>query len=312
MRPIAILILLCCILSCSKKELSPTKKKQQATKSEQQADIRLAILPTIDCLPFAVAKERGIYDSIGLNVKIYLYPSQLNAEKALEQHKIDACASDLFRIAMMQSRKIPVKMSFSTNREWHLVANKSLRITQAKQLGGRIVATTRHSVADHICENAASQANKTKGPTLKAQINSIYIRESMLLAAQVDAAVLPQPFAMSAERKGHTCLYKSELKGPSYAGIAVLSQSNLREKLMLLRKGYDLAAKQLQEQNRINLSEEMERQFALTELKDSIKPRSAFRLSLTTTQENAKQAVQWLKSQSILSASYTSDTLLYK
>ena len=108
-------------------------------------------------------------------------------------------------------------MSFSTNREWHLVANKSLRITQAKQLGGRIVATTRHSVADHICENAASQANKTKGPTLKAQINSIYIRESMLLAAQVDAAVLPQPFAMSAERKGHTCLYKSSLNGPSYA-----------------------------------------------------------------------------------------------
>ncbi len=315
MRPIIIFTLVLWLASCSKEQSVATKENKQTNKTEQQVDIRLAILPTLDCLPFVIAKENGIYDSIGLNVKIFLYQSQLNAEKALEKNDVDACASDLFRIALLQFRKIPVKMFFSTNRDWHIVANKALRINQMKQIGGRIIAITRHSVNDRLCDEATIKVNETKGPTLKAQINNISIRKSMLLAAQVDAAVLPQPSALVAETKGHTCLYKTGASLQDYAGLAVqtMSQQTItKEKLKQLREGYDLAVIKLIKQKRLAINRKTQRLFALEEVIDSILPQTAFKLSSDVSSEKAIQAVTWLKNRNQVPASYTPDTLLYK
>ena len=291
------------------------EKQAKAPAAAKTADLTLAILPTTDCIPFIVAKEQGIYDSLHLNLRLLLYQSQLDAEKSVQTGKTDACASDIFRAIVLQNQRQPVKLLFATHRQWALVANKSLRASKPAQISSRMMAITRHSVPHYLSDHLSSQMNTSKGPLLLPQVNSLFIRSSMMYSGQIDAAILPQPQAAAAVRQGHSQLYATDKRYEGFAGICCnteyLNDSASVTRLKALRKGYDLAVGKLIQSETLLLSDAMAKLFRTDSLNTLIKPSQSFDPTKDYKPEQMATALQWLKNRKQAADSYTTDTLLY-
>lgn len=64
--------------------------------------IRLGLMPTIDCLPFYYADSTGIFDSLGINVKLITFESAIDADTSFVKGHIDAIASDLVKVCLWE------------------------------------------------------------------------------------------------------------------------------------------------------------------------------------------------------------------
>lgn len=303
-------------IGCSQKTEQPKTTITNANDSSgNKADLTLAMLPTTDCIPFFVAQRNGIYDSLGLNVHLVLYPSQLNAEKSVLDKKSDGCASDIFRTILLQNQGKGIKLLFATEREWDLIANKALRANKISQISSRMIGMTRHSVLDYLCDYFNTQMSTAKGPMLRPQINSVFIRENMLTANQIDAAILPQPIALTATKKGHTKLFTTDLKYKGFSGISISSDVEYNpkkaEKVKLLQQGYDLAVKKLQQSETLRISKVLAKSFRIDSITSSIKTKQSFATIKNFKQDKINTAFKWLNGRKLLKQSYTTDTLLY-
>lgn len=315
LKPILLtFLLLTLVASCSHKRNEAPQLKPQP--SSKQADWVMALTPTLDALPFFVAQQAGIYDSLGLKLRIDIYNSQMNAEQALTLRKADLCSSDLFRCALLQSRRESVRMLFGTSRQWLLVANKALRVNKISQISSRMVGMTRHSVPAYICDYLRTQMSTAKGPMLTPQINSIVIREKMLAENQIDAALLPQPQALLSCMKGNTMLFRSGSRYDGYSGIAIHGgQSYIPstpKKIALLRKGYNMAVCMLQKSDTLTISIPVAKLFGLEGLTSRIHPKQYFSSATDFKEEKINTAVTWMKKQGALHSHYRGDTLIYR
>ena len=298
--------------SCGRSE----DKEPQLTPqpSAKEADLIMALTPTLDGLPFFFAQQSGIFDSLGLKLRIVFYNSQMNAEQALTLNKADVCTSDLFRMSLLQSQRQPVKMLFSTDRQWMLVANEALRVNKISQISSRMVAMTRFSVPAYICDYLSTRMSTTKGPMLTPQINSIVIREKMLAQNQIDAALLPQPQALMSCMKGNTMLFRSARKYDGYAGIAVRTQLCYDKKamkhLLILRKGYNAAVDRLQKNDTLTVSPSIAKIFGIEGLTSRIHTKDFFSPLSDFKEVKIRSAVNWMKNRGVLRTTYSGDTLV--
>jgi len=312
---IFLLLLTAFVIGCTPSAEQPKTAVDKSEPVQEKADLTLAMIPTTDCLPFFIAQRNGIYDSLGLQLRLILYPSQMDAEMSVQKKQTDGCASDIFRTILLQNQKKEIKLLFATRREWDLVANRALRATKIPHISSRMIGMTRHSVIDYMCDFFKTQMNTAKGPMLCPQINSVFIRENMLDANQIDAAVMPRPQSLVAIWKGHTNLFSSGTKYDGFAGISIasdlLKDSSKVKKIKLLRKGYDLTVKKLLHAKSPLISNVLAKGFKMEIIADSIKPEH-FAPSHDFKQDKVNDALQWLKGRNQLRQDYLTDTLLFK
>ena len=303
------------LVGCTQKESpSQQEKGRSVSQSATIPQLTVAILPTPDCLPFYIASQQGIYDSLGLSVRTVIYPSQMDAEQSVIHGKSIGCATDLFRATLLQSQKAPVRYIFSIDREWELIANKKLRISKISQLNDRVVGIARHSVTDYLSDYITTQM-KTGQIILRPQINNTDTRMQMLENSQIDAAFLPLPHALAARRKGHTLLPFDDNKSKGFSGFAVSAKwtaaKENKAKARLLQKGYDIAVEKLQKGLKANLPAADLQRFRLKGYETYIK---TYRFTKASAPNNGKveTALKWLKDREAVSASFHTDTLLLK
>ena len=307
-----LLSILLLLSGCSQKE--PEKKIPVAAPKADSTQIAIALLPTLDCLPFYYAAQQHIYDSLGLSVRFPVYRSQMDAEQSVIDGKTSGCATDLFRTGWMQGRKIPVRFLFATNREWQLIGNKVLRISNIAQINDRMIGMTRNSVPDYITDFVVSKLKKNS-QALRAQVNNLAIRQQMMENNQIEIAILPQPQALTALKDGHTALPLARSTYEGFSGLALstrlIHNPAYKDKTGLLLKGYNEAVKRLTKNDRLTLPPATVKQFMLTEVVDSIHAKKAFSKARTCMPEKVSTALHWLQARGLVSKSYRADTLLY-
>lgn len=212
--------------------------------------LRIACLPTLDCLPFHYAVESGLCDSLNLPLYIKTYQAQFDADTALLGSGFDGGVTDAARYAMYQ-RKGKMKAYtalISTDGIWKLVANGALRMKTAEKLKGRTVATARFSVSDAMVARLKDSLQFQTDDFLQPQINHYRLRREMLDNGQVDAAVLPEPFATWAVVQGGRPLYvaSSRKYGVAlYVKNTGLTHARKAKQIELLKRVYNLSVEAL-------------------------------------------------------------------
>lgn len=210
--------------------------------------LKVALLPTADCLPFYYADSSGIFDSLGLRVKFLTYTAQPDCDTAWLGKSADGGFTDLVRVALYRGklgRKLTVVMG--TDGRWALVASGTLRMKKLTALKERMVAVTRQSVSDYYSSVALSSVRLDYPSVFRPQINDLFLRASMLTNNQVDAAMLPEPQAYMAVRQGgHKVLWRNDGNGARMGCLAfrdeVLRDEKKRKAVSLLLQGYARAA----------------------------------------------------------------------
>ena len=192
---------------------------------KDDADLHLALTQTLESLPYFYADAHGLFARHGLKVRVHSFAAQFDADTALLGTTAQVGTTDLVRLNLYQHQhRKPLQPIHATNGNWLLIANNKERIKQTSKLTERQVATARYSASDYYNLLALQEAKLTYDDIFHPQVNDYHVRLQMLLQHQVDAAVLPEPFASRAIQAGHTRLYATQEKGVALVGCLAARQ----------------------------------------------------------------------------------------
>lgn len=208
--------------------------------------LTLAVLPTMECLPFYVAQETGIYDSLGLSVNLVTYEAAMDADTAFTDSVADGCVSDLVKACLWRSHGDSISIVMTADTRLNLITTKQARIRNAKGLKEKIVAITRHSALDYTADQILKSVKLESEELNKPQINNIALRMSMTDQNQYDGALLPEPYASMSVARGATRVISSHQLSACNPLTAVIFRDSIakarRTEIQLLVEGYTIAA----------------------------------------------------------------------
>ena len=210
MKRILFLILAVAVfVACGKKE---SKSAGKQVKSDVQTSdttiLRVAVTPTIDCLPLFVANDCGLFTSEGITVRLVSYQAQMDQDTAVEKGRVDGAMTDLVRAEYMKCKRgVPLHYATATNASWQMVTNKMARIAQHRHLKDKMIAMSRFSATDLLADIVIAEAALDSNSVFKIQINDVAVRLGMLQNSIMDALLLPEPQATAARMVGSPVLF---------------------------------------------------------------------------------------------------------
>lgn len=194
---IALLLLAACGQSYEETKRITREQRREAMRKDSVA-LKVAVMPTLDCLPLYVAQYYQLFDTLNGGVRLKFYNAQMDCDTAMLRGRVEGVVTDLVRAKRMEKQGLKMRYVAATNAYWQLVTNRNARIHQLKQLDDKMVAMTRFSATDLLTDRARDSVKLAPDQVFKVQINDLNVRVQMLQNNEVDALWLPEPQATQA------------------------------------------------------------------------------------------------------------------
>ena len=281
-----------------KREISRQKMVQQHR--EDSAALKVAVMPTMDCLPLFVASERGMFGKT--DVRLRLFTAQMDCDTAVAGGSVQGTVTDLVRAERLIQKGTPLKYITTTNAYWQLFTNRTARIKTLKQLDDKMVAMTRYSVTDLLADRVRDSAKLDRERLFKIQVNDVNIRLKMLQNSEIDAALVTEPQALLARLARHTQLMDTRKLNLTMGAIAFrekdLEAKKRQQQLEDFKKGYNTACDSL---TKFGIAQYRDIVVKYCGLKanqvDSLPRDLKFRHIELPAQSDIERAQKWLKEQ---------------
>jgi NitT/TauT family transport system substrate-binding protein len=193
----ALLLLAACGQSYEETKRITREQRREAMRKDSAA-LKVAVMPTLDCLPLYVAQYYQLFDSLNGGVRLKFYNAQMDCDTAILRGRVEGAVTDLVRAKRMEKQGLKLRYVAATNAYWQLVTNRNARIHQLKQLDDKMVAMTRFSATDLLTDRARDSVKLAPNQVFKVQINDLNVRVQMLQNNEIDALWLPEPQATQA------------------------------------------------------------------------------------------------------------------
>ena len=204
-----------------------TRAERLRLAREDSLALKVAVMPTLDCLPVYLMKEGMLYDSTKLDLRLRVFASQMDCDIAVMRNRVEGSVTDLVRANKMMKKGIALRYFSATNSYWQLIANRTARIRQLNQLGDKMVAMTRFSATDFLTDKTLDTV-KTKAQVFRIQINNVNVRLHMLLNNEMDALWLTEPQATKARLMGHNVIADSRGMN-AQLGVFVFREDEMKD-----------------------------------------------------------------------------------
>ena len=232
------------------------QEQQKRELREDSAALKVAVMPTLDCLPLFVAEDCQMFDT-AVDIRLKQYTAQMDCDTALLRGRVEVAVSDLVRAERMKGEKVKglkgerVKLGYltSTNAYWLLIGNRNQRITDLKHLDDHMLAMTRFSVTDMLGDLAVDSAKLKPERVFRIQVNDVNVRLDMLENNVMDALLLTEPQLTQALLQKHHVLLDTR-KLDMQMGVIVedsvkMSHPDRQRQREVLVKGYNMACDSL-------------------------------------------------------------------
>lgn len=197
---------------------------------EDSAALIIAVLPAYDCIPFYYADAEGVFDSLGVKVKLITYKSSMDADTAFTRGIVDGAVTDIVKASLWRSKGDSVKIVMAMNPELSLVTAKAARLFSTNSIKEKIIAITRHSMLDFTTDKILESVKIASEDLNKPQINDITLRTQMTNQNQYDGALLPEPYTTNATALwGGKLLITSSKLGLNYMATLVFNDKTIKE-----------------------------------------------------------------------------------
>lgn len=225
------------------KELSRQERKRMAR--EDSAALKVAVMPTLDCLPLYVARMYNLFGTLGADVRLKPYTAMMDCDTALAGKRVEGAVTDVVRACRIEGEGVALDYVAATNAYWLLITNRNARIKQLKQLDDKMVAMTRHSATDLLAELAVDSAKLQPERVFRIQVNDVHVRMQMLRNNEMDAMLLTEPQATAALAEKHAVLMDSRKvdfrPGAIVFRSEVVKDSTRRKQMDVFIKAYNIA-----------------------------------------------------------------------
>ncbi len=222
-----------------------SRAERMRLQKEDSAAFKVAVMPTIDCLPLYVARWHGLFDSLKADVRLRRFSAQMDCDTALAGGSVEAGVTDVVRAQRLVGQGVPLVYVSSTDAYWLLIANRNSRIHELKQLYDKMLAMTRYSATDLLADYAVDSAKVKEGRVFRVQINDVMVRLDMLRNNEMDALFLAEPQATAALLLKNNVIMDSRKLDFRPGAIVVRSDKqedkNRKKQLEAFKRAYDMA-----------------------------------------------------------------------
>ena len=223
---VGLLLVAACGQSYEETKRIANENRREAMRRDSAA-LKVAVLPTLDCLPLYVAEYYQLFDTIRGGVRLKHFTAQMDCDTAMERGRVDGTVTDLVRAIRMQQRGTKLRYVTVTNAYWQLITNRNARIHQLKQLDDKMVAMTRFSFTDMMTDKVRDSVKLEEERVFKVQINDVNVRMLMLQNNEMDALWMTEPQASMARMMKHQVVFDSR-KTKIQPGVVVFREKEMR------------------------------------------------------------------------------------
>ena len=235
-------------VSCGKsdKELQAERQAQKIAEREAyQKAYKIAVMPTMDCLPAYLLKDSLLYDTAKVDIRLCWFNAQMDCDTAMIGGSVQAAFSDLVRTERLKHRnKVLMHYLTDTNLNWQLIADKDSKLKQLSDLSDKIVAMTRFSGTDLLTDMAVKKA-KPKYQVFRVQVNDVLVRLAMLQNHEIDAYWFAEPQITKALSADNNSLFNSEDAGVHLGVVAIMDKVRRQDEEAAFAAAYDKAVEQI-------------------------------------------------------------------
>lgn len=232
------------LVSCGKsdKELQAERQAQKLAEREAyQKAYKIAVMPTIDCLPAYLLKDSLLYDSAKVDIRLCRFNAQMDCDTAMIGGSVQAAFSDLVRTERLKHRnKVLMHYLTDTNLNWQLVADKGSKLKKLSDLSDKIIAMTRYSGTDLLTDMVVKKA-KPKYQVFRVQINDVLVRLAMLQNHEIDAYWFAEPQVTKALSADNNSLFNSKDTGVHLGVVAIMDKVRRQDEEAVFADAYNKA-----------------------------------------------------------------------
>lgn len=278
------------------KRLSREQRKKLAR--EDSAALKIAVMPTLDCLPLFIAKDHHLFDTI-VDIRLKRYTAQMDCDTAMMRGRVEGVVTDLVRAERMIHLGTPMKYVASTNAYWLLISNRNQRITQLKHLDDKMLAMTRYSVTDFLGDLVVDSAKLKTERVFRIQVNDVNVRLKMLENNEMDALFLTEPQATQALLGKHKILLDTRQEDIHMGVVAFrtkgMDDQNRKKQMEVFLKGYNDACDSINKFGVRHYKDVIRKYYTVSEpalrnIPDSLK----YNHAEAPRQKDIERAQQWL------------------
>ena len=224
------------VVSCGKSD-----KELQAEREAYQKAYKIAVMPTMDCLPAYLLKDSLLYDTAKVDIRLCQFNAQMDCDTAMIGGTVQAAFTDLVRAERLKHRsKVLMHYLTDTNLNWQLIADKESKLKKLSDLSDKIVAMTRYSGTDLLTDMVVKKA-KPKYQVFRVQVNDVLVRLAMLQNHEIDAYWFAEPQITKALAGDNNALFNSQDAGVHLGVVAVMDKVRRQEEEAAFASAYDKA-----------------------------------------------------------------------
>ena len=106
MKRTAIIIIVAALLAACGQSYEETKRitreqRREAARKDSAA-LKIAVMPTLDCLPLFVAKKEQLLDSLHGGVRLKMYNAQMDCDTAIARGRVEGAVTEFIRAQRLE------------------------------------------------------------------------------------------------------------------------------------------------------------------------------------------------------------------
>lgn len=213
--------------------------------------LRLGILPVVDSMVLYAALDEGYFREAGLDVQLVLFQSGLERDAAVQAKTLDGYLGEigapiLHRILGLDFTIVATTYySNPRSRMFGLVTSPKYAAATTKDLKGADIAISHGTIVDYLLGSFLQAGGLAETDITRRDIRKIPVRVQMLLAGQVDAALLPEPLLSVVEKAGGKVLLDDRIFSKPLAIIALTSSKAQPQTVMAFQAAFKKAAEKI-------------------------------------------------------------------
>jgi NitT/TauT family transport system substrate-binding protein len=198
-----------------------------AASPKQTTEIKIAILPIIDALPFYVAVKQGYFAANGVSVTFIPAASAAERDQLIIAGQADGMINDLVSVALYNKQAVQVqtvRYALTASRDsamFRILAAKDSGINVPADLAGVPIGMSQGTVIDYVTTRLLEKEGLAADQIQSIAVPKLNERMALLGSGKLKAATLPEPFGTIAQQAGAITLV-DDSKYPEF-GYSVIS-----------------------------------------------------------------------------------------
>ena len=214
-------------------------------------ELKIGILPAESAIPIILAREKGFFEELGLNVSIKAFSSPNDRNVAVQAKEVDGTIGDIMTVSSFVDKGIPMKITSDISEDFKILSSPQSGITSMAGLSGKKVSLVPNFILEYIMDKFADKDNFQYEII---EIPSFSGRAEALLSNQIDGVIFTEPQASMLVKQGANLLGSSKdlnIKG----GTISFTDEIISERPGDIKAFYEAYNKAIDYMNSTNVSE---------------------------------------------------------